>query len=180
MIVSLVAAITADGFIGREANDRSFDWTSTEDSRFYVSSIKKADAIVMGSTTFKGINLHPRNSHYVIYSRKPENFINPRPEVITAEATNVSPKQLMAKLKKDGRQDIVIAGGSSIYKMFIQSDVIDVLNIIIEPVFFKKGTLLFKDVSFEKATESFELISEEKLNDQGTILQEWRRKSKEA
>jgi dihydrofolate reductase len=174
MTISLVAAITSDGFIGREINDRSFDWTSEEDSRFYVKSIREADAIIMGSQTFAGINLHPKNSHYVIYSRNPENFKNPRPKVITTEATKLAPKQLIEKLKKDGYENIVIAGGASIYKMFVEADVIDVLYLVKEPISFSNGILLFKDIIFEKAAKKFELVSEKTMNEAGTVLQEWR------
>jgi dihydrofolate reductase len=174
MTITLIAAITSDGFIGREDNDRSFDWTSEEDSRFYVKSLRESDAIVMGSKTFSGINLHPKNSHYVIYSRNPEGFKNPRPEVITTEATNLTPKKLLLKLKNDGYKKILVAGGSSIYRMFIEDNALDVLHLVKEPVEFGEGIPLFKNINLEEALKAFELISEKPLNDQGTILQEWR------
>jgi len=178
MIVSLVVATTTDGFIGRESNDRSFDWTSAEDTRFYINSIKKADVIVMGSKTFAGIKRHPKNSHYVIYSRTMEGFVNPRPEVITVEITNLEPGKLLEKLKSEGYKNVVIAGGSNIYKMFIQANVLDALYVVKEPVIFEEGILLFKDVAFDEATKLFELVLEKKLNEEGTVLQKWKRKDK--
>jgi dihydrofolate reductase len=174
MTVTLIAATTSDGFIGRKTNDRSFDWTSEEDSRFYVKSLRESDAIVMGSKTFSGIKLHPKNSNYVIYSRNFKSFKNPRPEVITAKATDLDPRELLTELKNSGHKAILIAGGASIYKMFLESNVLDVLNIIKEPVVFGEGIKLFKDISLEEALKSFELVSEKPLNDKGTILQEWR------
>ena len=54
MEVFIIAAITADGFIARSENDRSFDWTSPEDKQFYLRQIKRADAIIMGSPTYMG------------------------------------------------------------------------------------------------------------------------------
>jgi dihydrofolate reductase len=180
MTISLVAAVTKDGFIGRESDDRSFDWTSEEDSRFYVDFIKKADVIIMGARTFRNIKRHPRGANYVIYSSNPEKFVNLRPEIITAEATNVDPKILAKKLSSKGFNNVVLAGGASIYQMFLQADVIDKLNIVVEPVSFGSGIRLFKEVELQEATSNFDLISEKKLNDQGTILQEWRARGKES
>jgi dihydrofolate reductase len=173
MKISLVAAVTSDGFIGREKNDRSFDWTSKEDSRFYVDTIKKSDTIIMGAQTFRGIKLHPRGSHYVIYSRSPEEFVNPRPEVITAEATKDDPEKLLRRLKDEGFKNVVVAGGASIYKLFLESGLIETLYVVKEPVNFGDGILLFNDIALEEATKNYVLDNEKKLNDGGTVLQEW-------
>ncbi len=57
MKVSLLAAITADGFIGRDATHLA-DWTGKEDKKMFIELTKEAGTIVMGSRTFATIAGH--------------------------------------------------------------------------------------------------------------------------
>jgi dihydrofolate reductase len=50
----IVAAITADGFIGR-TSDHLADWTGKADKKLFVQVTKEAGAMVMGSRTFATI-----------------------------------------------------------------------------------------------------------------------------
>lgn len=145
MEVILLAAITADGFIARSPDDRSFDWNSPEDKQFYVQTIRLADAVVMSSKSFKIIQKFPRGLTYAVYTRDLAAFTNHRPDVITAFPTNDSPADLLAKLKQQEKKRIVIAGGSSIYSLFLQSGLVTKMYLTVEPILFGQGVNLCRE-----------------------------------
>lgn len=162
----LIAAMTADGFIGRQKDDRSFTWTSAADKKFYIEKIKTAGAIVMGSRTFNNFDKYPPDSRWIIYTHQPEEFINPKPEVIEAEATNEPPKKLLARLEKEGLKNIAICGGSSIYTLFMQAGVVHTLYLTMEPVLFGQGVRLFKN----KIEQDLTLVESKPLSVQTLLL----------
>jgi dihydrofolate reductase len=167
MNVFLIAAISADGFVGKTGNHRSSDWTSPEDLRFYVDRIKEADAIIVGSRTFQTFHRYPKGSNWIIYTRTPETFENPNPKVITAMATNEEPKDLIKRLAAEGKQNIAISGGASVYTMFMNAGVVNKLYLTIEPVLFGSGIKLFdKDVSL-----ALQLVNTIRLTDQTVVLE---------
>lgn len=167
MTVFLLAAITADGFIGRSVTDRSFDWTSPEDKQFYVSMIKRAGVAVMGSKSFQTFTRYPKGLKYVIYTSQPENFVNPKPEVITTWATKDDPKQVLAQLAKENYSEVAICGGSSIYTLFAKSGLIDKMYLTVEPVVFGKGVGLFN----QEWEQSLQLDSVKNLSTQTLLLE---------
>ncbi|OIP04373.1 hypothetical protein AUK18_00190 [Candidatus Beckwithbacteria bacterium CG2_30_44_31] len=146
MEVIILAAITADGFIARSPDDRSFDWNSAEDKQFYVQTIKSADAVVMSSKSFRIIKKFPRGLTFAVYTRKPDDFKNHRPDVIKAFPTQDSPQQLIQKLQKSGFKKIVIAGGSSIFNLFLKAGVVNQLFLTVEPILFGQGVNLLNQL----------------------------------
>lgn len=162
----LIAAMTADGFIGRQKDDNSFTWTSAVDKKFYVEKIKTADAIVMGSRTFDSFDKYPPSSRWIIYTNQPAKFTNPKPELIEAEATDESPKELLARLEKEGLKNIAICGGSSIYTLFMEAEVVQTLYLTVEPVLFGQGVRLFKN----KIEQKLELVKSKALSAQTLLL----------
>ena len=172
MHVMLVAAMTIDGFIARTELDRSFDWTSPEDKKFYISKLKECDAVIMGSKTFKTFSKYPKGMHYIILTRKPDEFVNPRPELITVDATNQTPAQIMEKLKKEGYKKVMVAGGSSIYRQFLAADVVDSLFITVEPVLFGSGVSLFNgSVADQENFKKMTLKQVHSLSSQTIVLE---------
>lgn len=168
MEVFLIAAQTIDGFIARHQDDRSFDWTSPEDKQFYVSKIKDADAIVIGRTSFTTFSRYPKNSRWLVYTSQPEKFVNPKPEVIQAEATNEDPKALIERLKNEGCQRVAITGGSTVYSMFLAAGLIDTLYLTIEPVIFGAGVKLF---AAELKNKKLTLAATNQLSDHTIVLE---------
>ena len=160
----LIAAFTADGFIARDIDDRSFDWTSEEDKKFYVEKIKSADVIVMGSKTFQTFRKHPRDSRWEIYTRSPQEFVNHKPDIIRASGTDENPQELLDRLEKEGARNVVIAGGSSIYTMFMQAGVVDKLYLTVEPILFGDGVrLVNQDLDVKLKLESTKQLSKQTI-----------------
>ncbi|NCN87723.1 MAG: dihydrofolate reductase [Candidatus Pacebacteria bacterium] len=168
MQISLIAAMTIDGFIGRDEQDRSFNWTSAEDKKHYVQQIKKADAIVMGRKTFETFSRYPKDSHWVIYTSDKENLKKPQSKHITVETTDLAPRKLLEKLENDGKKEVMICGGSSIYTMFMQSGMVDKLYLTVEPVLFGRGIKLFSD---NLGQVDLELIKVDHLSSQTIMLE---------
>jgi dihydrofolate reductase len=143
MEVILIAATTLDGYIARHEHERSFDWTSEEDKRFYIDTIKSSDAIIMGRTSFQTFHRHPRGTNWYIYTSHPSDFTNPNPSVIKAEGTNLPPAELIRQLQAKGAKQVAVCGGKSIYTQFLQSGTVTKIYLTIEPFIFGSGVKLF-------------------------------------
>lgn len=167
MTVTLIAALTVDGFIARHTSERSFNWTSLEDKQFYVSQLKAADAIIMGATTFATFSRYPAASNWYIYTRSPEAFVNPKPAIITAQAVTEDPATLLTTLKDQGKDTVLVCGGSRIYTMFMQAGVVNKLLLTVEPVIFGEGVSLF-DAACER---QLQLLNQHRLSDQTTVFE---------
>lgn len=163
MRVFLAAAISLDGFIGPAANMRSFEWTSKEDQQLIISLGKEADVIIMGSNTFDTFKIKraPPGRRLIIYTTQPESVHG---EGI--ETTQEDPKVLLLRLEREGVKNVIIEGGSSIYKQFIEADVIDDMYITIEPVLFGEGVPFMSGQALAKLT----LIGKRMLNDSTILL----------
>jgi dihydrofolate reductase len=160
MKVFLVAAITADGFIGRNAGHLA-DWTSREDKKLFVRLTKQAGTMVMGSKTFATIGRALPGRKTIVYTTRPDEF-----RVDGVEATNESPVELVARLENDGVEALAVCGGASIYALFMDAGVVDELYLTIEPLLFGTGVPLFSSELDCKLS----LLDLEKLNEHSVLL----------
>jgi dihydrofolate reductase len=160
MKVFLVAAITADGFIGRNAGHLA-DWTSREDKKLFVRLTKQAGTMVMGSKTFATIGRALPGRKTIVYTTRPDEF-----SVDGVEATDESPVELVARLENDGVKALAVCGGASIYALFMDAGVVDELYLTIEPLLFGTGVPLFSSELDCKLS----LLDLEKLNEHSILL----------
>jgi dihydrofolate reductase len=160
MKVFLVAAITADGFIGRNAGHLA-DWTSREDKKLFVRLTKQAGTMVMGSKTFATIGRALPGRKTIVYTTRPNEF-----SVDGVEATDESPVELVARLENDGVKALAVCGGASIYALFMDAGVVDELYLTIEPLLFGTGVPLFSSELDCKLS----LLDLEKLNEHSILL----------
>ena len=168
--VTLVAAMTADGLIDAEGNSRSFIWTTEADKRYYIDTIKRAGVAITGSTTFKPMKRFPKGMKYYVYTSKPEELENPRPELIEVFPTQEKPAALLQRLADAGHTEVILSGGSSIYTLFLQAGLVDTVCLSIEPTMFGKGVRLVNDVLKDI---KLKLEKVEKLGDEGTVVLEY-------
>ena len=157
----IIAALTADGFIARDAGQISTDWTSKEDKKFFSERTKQAGVVVFGYNTYKTIGKPLRNRLNIVYSNKEE-------KINGVEITQKEPKDLLRELAARGFKEVAICGGSTIYTMFMEAGVVDKLYLTLEPVLFGSGMTLFN----KKFDKKLKLISISKL-EEGTILLEY-------
>lgn len=170
--VSLIAAITLDGFIAKNAHHSAL-WTSKADKKRFVEITKRAGVIVMGSTTYKTIGKPLKDRVNIVYS-KSENFEG-------AEMTKDSPKDLLKKLEERKFKEVAICGGSQIYTMFMKAGVVNTLYLTIEPIVFGKGITMFNEdlqyfLKLKPSTMSESggslLLEYDVINQQGDFMQE--------
>ena len=154
----LIAAVSADGFIGKDSGHLA-DWTSKEDKRFFVEMTKKAGVIIMGQNTYETIKKPLLDRLNIVYSRNKE--------YDGVEVTQKDPKKLLQDLEKRGYQKVAIGGGATIYTMFMEQGLIDTLYLSVEPVLFGEGITLFnKELNFKLA-----LVSSKRLGEHTVLLE---------
>jgi dihydrofolate reductase len=163
MKVFMIAAQSADGFIGRDVHHRSLDWRSKEDAELFIRLTKETGVIVMGSKTFNTFRIRraPPGRRLIIYTSRPEAM-----QGDGIETTSEEPRALVERLEREGATAVAIGGGASIYKLFMDSGLVDEVYLTIEPVLFGAGVPLFSGEVHARLS----LIENRQLNDDTTLL----------
>ncbi len=148
MIVTLIAAISADGKIAQAPGQSSLDWTSKEDTQFFVSKTKEIGTVVMGRKTFETIGKPLSGRRVIVMSRaEPSPIVSPPSQGGvgggSVEFTTDAPADLLARLEREGVKQIALCGGAAIYDAFLTLDLVDELFLTVEPVLFGEGVPLF-------------------------------------
>jgi dihydrofolate reductase len=171
MKILIIAAMSADGKIAESADQLSLDWTSKEDTRFFIDKTKEVGTLVMGSTTFATIGKALPGRRIIVLSK--DDSKEPRFPVIetvppggSVEFANMPVKELVETLGHEGVGSLVVGGGSSIYSQFLQAGLVTDMYLTIEPILFGSGIPLAS--GFDRIEMS--LVDVTKLNDQAVLL----------
>lgn len=162
MNVFIIAAITADGLIGKDSGHAA-DWTSKEDKQLFVRLTKEAGVMVMGSKTFQTIGRALPSRKTILYSSRPDSYKDLNGDI---EVTSEAPIDLVARLANDGYSSLAICGGGQIYSQFLEAGIVDEMYITVEPIIFGQGVPLF---SYPLKVE-LELVEQSMLNEQSVLL----------
>lgn len=157
----IIAAITADGFVGTDAHHLSTTWSTAADKQFFVQKTKEAGAAVFGRTTFDTFNRKLSDRRTIVLTTRPESIT-----VKGVETTSESPADLIARLDREGQQTLAICGGANVYAQFLQQDLVDEIFLNVHPVLFGKGVPLLKDAVYRK----LELLETKDIGDQTVLL----------
>jgi dihydrofolate reductase len=155
----IIAALTADGFIGRDSGHLA-DWTGKEDKKIFGELTKEAGVIVMGSRTHATIGRALPERRNIVYTSQPEKII-----AEGVETTNEAPADLIKRLDDEGSKALAVCGGATVYDMFMRAGVVDELYLTYVPVLFGKGVPLFSG----ELEQQLELKEETRLSD-GSVL----------
>lgn len=155
----IIAAVSADGFIAREANQPA-NWTSKEDKKVFVSLTKRAGVIIMGRTTYETIGKALPGRRNIVYSSK-------HVEAEGVEVTDEKPADLLKRLAAEGHEEVAICGGQSIYNMFLSAGLVDEIYLTLEPKLFGTGLSVFNS----SVDIDLSLQNVAKLNDATLLLQ---------
>jgi dihydrofolate reductase len=172
MKVTLIAAISLDGFITRHDEPGS-GFTSREDKCYFQDAVLDFDALVFGSNNYEqskdwiANSLRP-DQLKIVLTRDPERYGADRREG-ELEFTDETPAEVVEMLKSRGRQRTCLMGGGQIYGLFLAAGVVDELWITVEPVLFGEGVKLAE----ARLDKPLELISQENLN-ASTLLLKYR------
>jgi len=135
MKVTLIAALSADGFIARSTHELA-DWTGNEDKKFFTEITKRAGVMVMGRTTFETIGRALPGRQTIVYSHRPL-------DVEGVEVTTEPPVDLLKRLEAAGYTEVTICGGSAVYAQFMQAGLVTNVYLTVVPCMFGTGISLF-------------------------------------
>lgn len=133
MNVTLVAAVSNDGFIARDAHD-PLAWTGSADKEWFRTITTEISTVIMGYTTFKTIGHPLPDRHIIVMSRSVHTERMPG-----VTFTNLDPKALIKALRAQGTATVAVCGGAAIYEAFLAANLVDEAWISIIPVNLGKG-----------------------------------------
>lgn len=160
MNISLIAAISADGFIAESPHQSSLDWTSKEDTAFFVEKTTEIGAVVFGRTTFETIGKALKGRRTIVMTR------GEKGKVEGVHYTAESPRELVKRLHEEGVRFLAVCGGAKIYSAFLEAGLITEFFLTVEPVLFGKGVPLFS----EGKRVDLELVETRKLGESDSVL----------
>lgn len=149
MKVIIVAAMTADGYIGRSSDHLATAWTNKEDKYMFTHFIKEAGNMVMGFNTFMTTaQKYPTvftksmpHRRLIVYTHNPE-AVSIYPKV---EPTEEDPRDLVKRLEDEGVKTLVVLGGAQVYTLFMKAGAVDEIYIDVQATLFGKGVPLFNE-----------------------------------
>lgn len=162
MKIWLIAAMSADGKIAERADQSSLDWTSAEDTQFFVEKTKEAGVVVMGRTTFATIGKGLKDRRVIVMTKSPEAAT----PIEGVEFTNESPVDLAKRLVSEGVETLALGGGASVYGQFLDAGLVDEIFLTLEPFLFGNGVPLGEKF----ARVNLELVDTRKLNARSILL----------
>ncbi len=142
MKITLIAAISADGKIAQSSNHLSLDWTSKEDTRFFVEKTKEVGAVVMGRKTFETIGRPLKDRRTIVMSSTGGSETEKFEGRDGVEWTRETPAELVARLSAKGLAGLAVCGGATVYSQFLAAGLVDELFLTVEPVLFGAGVPL--------------------------------------
>ncbi len=149
--------ITLDGYI--EGPNRELDWVIPDDELhdFYTQLLKNADLILYGRVTYElMVSYWPTaTSDSTIPGSMVRfaNTLNPMSKVVfsktlknvgwnTKLVDSLIPEEI-SKMKSEEGRDILLGGGASIAQAFMQHNLIDEFQLVVQPVAIGNGKPLF-------------------------------------
>ncbi len=150
MHVTLIASITADGFIAQNKEQSSLTWTSREDTKFFIQKTKEIGVVIMGATTFETIQPKhlPFAGRTIVVMSKSKTY--PQYDHQDVRSENGTAKEVLEKLEEQDVSQVVLGGGASVYTQFMQAGLVDELFLTVEPMVFGSGIKLFSETVLAK------------------------------
>lgn len=165
MKVSILAAVSLDGYIARTHLDGKIDWTSAKDKDWLHKKTQQAGYVIMGHNTYKSMSKPLTNRINIVYTHNPkQQQIEPR-----TEYTNDSPEKVLNELAQRGAKEVIIFGGEQIFRLFLAAGLVKIMWLTIAPAILRNGIKFPYSVIAGDTT----LLSSREL-DKGELLLELR------
>lgn len=161
MKVFIIAALTADGFIGADKVHSSLEWSTKADKHFFVTKTKEAGAAIFGRTTFETFNRALPGRRTIVLTTQPDSIA-----VKGVEPTCESLPGLIDRLIKEGVEQLAVCGGATVYSQFIDADLVDELYLTVHPTIFGSGVPLFN----RPLRRELRLLESKDIGDQTVLL----------
>lgn len=169
MKIWLVAAMSLDGFIAQAADQNSLEWTSKEDTKFFVQKTKEAGVVIMGRKTFDTIGKGLKGRRLIVMTRQ-EGLVSEHEGV---EYTTQQPAELIQTLASEGVETLVVGGGSAIYRAFLEEGLVTDVFLTVEPILFGHGVPL----CHLEAPQRLQFLEAHQLGEQTVMLHYQMKKS---
>lgn len=169
MKIIMVMVSSVNGRITKGNNLDVYSWSSKEDKNFFLPLVKKHNLIVMGSKTYEAVRKNldlSQNKLRVVLTKNPKKY-SAQAVAGKLEFSHESPKQLVKRLSRQGRHEMLLLGGGIINALFLKAKLVDELQLVVEPLIFGAGQLLVAEAPF---TSKLKLATIKRLNPQGTLL----------
>jgi dihydrofolate reductase len=169
MKILLIAALSVNGKIAQSRDQSSLEWTSKEDTAFFIEKTKESGTVIMGQRTFDTIGKPLKGRRLIVLtldaSMKEKNV--PLDENGTRlEFVEEAPVDLIRRLESEGVTSVVIGGGSFVYSSFLREKLVTDLYLTVEPILFGEGIPLaesFGDVKLQ-------FVESKQLGEQTVLL----------
>ena len=158
----LIAAISLNGKIAASPDQSSLEWTSKEDTKFFVEKTKECRVMIMGRKTFDTIGRALKDRLMIVMTCDPEKY----DPIDGVEFTDRAPQQILQNLETRGYTSVAITGGSGVYSMFLKEKLVTDVFLTIEPILFGGGISLAE--SFEDV--ELKLVESKQLGEQTVLL----------
>lgn len=166
MKTTLIAAVSTDGFIASLNGDTT--WTSPSDKLLLHDAVLKADTLIMGMVTYQKHTMQKTNDSKlrIVLTHKPKSS---KSLTKNTRFINASLPEVIKTLKSEGYKNILILGGSSVYKQAMQAQVANTLLLTVEPIKLNTG-IPFYDIPFTGNYDGYRLSNKISPNTTGTLL----------
>ncbi len=170
---TLTAVVSADGFIARRAGEHPASWASAAEQVRFLAEVPRYDWACMGRTTHETAFRTDRRR--VVFSRTAQGLEWRERTHLWVDPDRVAWPEILAALApiRPPRRCIVL-GGAAVHDWFLARDLIDRIELSVEPLRFGAGLPLLGgqsgDPVAELARRSFVLVDEQRLNAQGSRL----------
>lgn len=169
MKVLLIAALSLNGKIAQATNQSSLEWTSKEDTAFFIEKTKESGTVIMGQRTFETIGRPLKGRRLIVLTQdaslKAKN-VGADENGTRLEFVEEAPVDLIRRLESEGVASVVIGGGSFVYSSFLRDKLVTDLFLSMEPILFGNGIPLAE--SFEDVKLRF--VASKQLGEQTVLL----------
>jgi len=167
MRIKMAAVISMDGKIKRANGPHKREWISDEDKAYFNHLLDEYDLIVMGRKTYSSMALTPRDGkRYVVVTRNPTLYKD-RTANGLIDFSKSTPQKIVKKYEQLGFTQLLLIGGGSLYTAFLEANLVNELDLTIEPVILGSGTNL---TDILHSSVSLRLNHQSQLNKRGTLL----------
>ena len=170
---SLIAVVSADGFIARRPDEMPAAWTSPEEQAAFREIMKGISWSFLGRATH---DIAPNaERRRVVFTRRVVEPVWANANQLLYNPTHATLDRVLEMARVDGTCGIL--GGTAIYDHFLALGRVDEAEVSIEPVTFGSGLPLFSAIAWPDALArlGLTLVSEEPLNDRASLRRRYAR-----
>ena len=180
---TLTAVVSADGYIARRAGEHPGSWASAEEQARFLAEVPAYDWAFMGRTTH--LTAFRKDRRRVVFSRAAKGLDWRHETHLWVNPGEVPLSEILAALAPmRPPHRCIVLGGAAVHDWFLDRDLIDRIELTIEPLRFGAGLPLLTGQSGDPvaalAGRGFAMFDQQRLNAEGTRLLLLTRRSRPA